>query len=343
MRKIKAIAYGVGKMGKLLSKYMVEKGVEIVGAIDANPEIVGKDLGEVVGLSYPLGVTISDDADTVLSEQKADIAVLALFTWMEAMYPYYKRCIEKGLNVISTSEEPLYPWTTSPELTSDLDKLAKAHGVTITAGGFQDTFWVNLVVLLTGVSHTIETVTGQQKYNVDEGGPMGAKKRHFGETKGEFYQKIREQGTPPSYTRMALEAVIAGLGLTIKKIQSSVRPTLDDVDIDSKALGRIIKKGEVTGMVEITEIETEQGIKFQTELIAKAYREREVDINRWSIKGVPNLSIEHNDRVETLREASTQIVNRIPDVINAEPGYITVEKLPLLKFRAFPLDYYLKK
>jgi len=69
----------------------------------------------------------------------------------------------------------------------------------------------------------------------------------------------------------------------------------------------------------------------------------EVYINRWSVKRVPNLSIEHNDRVETLREASTQIVNRILDVINAKLGYVIVEKLPLFIFRAFPLVYYLKK
>ena len=30
----------------------------------------------------------------------------------------------------------------------------------------------------------------------------------------------------------------------------------------------------------------------------------------------------------------TQLVNRIPDVINAEPGFVTIEKLPKLRYRA---------
>ena len=30
----------------------------------------------------------------------------------------------------------------------------------------------------------------------------------------------------------------------------------------------------------------------------------------------------------------TQLVNRIPDVINAEPGFVTIEKLPKLHYRA---------
>ena len=33
MRKIKAIVYGVGAMGRVMTKFMVEKGVDIVGAI----------------------------------------------------------------------------------------------------------------------------------------------------------------------------------------------------------------------------------------------------------------------------------------------------------------------
>lgn len=53
MEKIKAIVYGVGMMGKMMTKLMVEEGVNIVGAIDLDPEAVDKDLGDVAGLGYP--------------------------------------------------------------------------------------------------------------------------------------------------------------------------------------------------------------------------------------------------------------------------------------------------
>ena len=76
-QKIKAVQYGVGKMSLYTMRYMLEKGIEIVGAVDVNPAVIGKDIGEILGREK-LGVVVvpTENAEEMMQTTKPDICII---------------------------------------------------------------------------------------------------------------------------------------------------------------------------------------------------------------------------------------------------------------------------
>ena len=93
-------------------------------------------------------------------------------------------------------------------------------------------------------------------------------------------------------------------------------------------------------MSAVVTTETEEGITIESECVGKVYAPDEADRNDWTLMGEPDTQVVIN-RPATVELTCATIVNRIPDLINAAPGYVTTDLMrPLMGFNQMGISVY---
>ena len=348
MEKVKAVQYGCGKMSVYTMRYMIEKGIEIVGAIDINPEVIGKDIGEIIGCEK-LGVCVAgeNEAKNLLEEKKPDICIVTTRSLIGELEKPLILCASLGINAIRTCEEAFFPMNSNPVLTQKIDELAKKNNCTITGSGYQDIYWGQLITSIAGSTQSIKKIKGSSSYNVEEYGIALAEAHGAGLTLSEFNEKIASVDRIsdekrqeiinsgeylPSYMWNVNGWLCEKLGLTVKSQTQKCVPQTNNSDIYSSTLNMTIKSGDATGMSAVVTTETEEGIVIESECIGKVYAPDEYDKNVWTVEGEPTTTITV-EKPNTVELTCGSVVNRIPDVISAKPGYVPTEQMGELQFK----------
>ena len=334
-RRIRLIQYGLGAMGSLMVRLAANReGLEHVGAVSASGRHSGLDLGEVCGLGKRLGVTITPSLEQALQGTTADVMLHATVSTMAEVMPEIRPGIQAGLNVISLAEELSYPWERSPDQSSQLDRAARDRGVTVLGTGVNPGFMMDLLPLnLSGICASVKAIRVRRVTDFSVYGQSVMEHIGANLTPGEFEDGLRNGrvvthvGLPES-----IQMVAKGLGWKLGQLTEERHPLVSP----SRRLaeGITVEPGRVCGFRQKAWGQAKTNtIELEIfGIILPDPSEDGVTPGTWvEIEGDPGMSVAITGGISNEGGLATaaHAVNAIPLVVDANPGLLTVRKLPV--------------
>ncbi len=247
--RLGVVHFGLGPIGLAIARLVAERsGLRSIGAIDMNPELVGRSLSAVAGQSKPGDdVTISADMAATLGAARGGVVVQCTGSSLERVAPQILAAIEAGCSVVSTCEELSFPWTSHADLARLLDEAARAAGVAVLGTGVNPGFAMDyLPLVLSGTARRVDAVV---VHRVQDAGvrrlPL-QRKVGAGMSVAEFRQHAATHELGHVGLRESAEALAAAFGWELTRLDEAIEPLVADRPTPS-GLGEI-PSGAVTGL-----------------------------------------------------------------------------------------------
>jgi hypothetical protein len=328
MRKLNIVSFGVGVIGGLTSKFILEEKqshLNLVGAYDIDPNKVGKDIGSVIGLDHPVGIRISDDLDKVITED-VDAAIHTTSSYLRDAYSQLEPIISHGVDVVSSCEELSYPYVVDRKLSSKLDLMAKKHGATVVGTGINPGFLMDaLPITLTAPCKSIKKIKITRRMNAATRRIPFQKKVGAGMTKDEFEVAIRDKQISGHVGLEQSVAMLAdAIGWKLDRVEiGRVEPVI--AEAPAKGGYAAIPPGRVAGVKQSAR--GWMGGKALIELNFMAYVGSEEEYDQVEIDGTPPVNCRISPCVHGDHGTVAMLVNMIPKVVNSPPGLYTMKDM----------------
>lgn len=319
---------GIGPLGQKTVSYLLERqSIEIIGALDVNPELIGRDVAEIAGCD-PIGVAVSSSLDAEVY-QAADCAVLTTVSTMQAITPQILELVNRGVPVVSTCEELSFPWDESPELAKTIDDAAKEHHVAVVGTGINPGFLMDsLPSFLTALCQEVEAVEVTRYQNAATRRLPFQKKIGAGQTPEAFAELVSQKKIRHVGLTESVQLIANSLGWQLSKTEDIIQPVIVDKQVQSNEI--TIEPGGIAGVQQIG-----RGYVGGVEKITldfKAWIGEPDPRDTIVIKGRPDIESTIKGGVNGDVATCAITINAIKQIIRTTPGLHTMADIPSVTF-----------
>ena len=327
MDTIDIVLIGLGPMGQKTVRFIQDRpGLRVVGAVDVNPTLHGRDLGEVANLDR-LGVPVSSSLEECLKSAQPKVAVLTTVSDMKRITPQIEGALLHGLPVVSTCEELSYPWDTAPELAERLDRAAKDAGVAVLGTGVNPGFLMDsLPIFLTAVCQRVDTVKVHRLQNATFRRVPFQKKIGAGLSLEEFEAKKADGSLRHVGLTESMHMIAASMGWKLDKTEDIITPIVADQEIKTEAM--TIVPGFAAGVQQIG-----RGWEGGRERITMNFRAAIGEPESYDmveIIGEPDLTSTIPGGVNGDTATCAITLNAVKTILTAPAGLRTMADMPLI-------------
>ena len=334
-QNVKVTIWGFGAMGSGIAEVLLrKKGVDIVGVCDIHPDRVGKSLFDVLGVprNGRNDVIIQSDITKVFSKGSCDVVLLATDSYTRKAFDKIKLIVELGINVISTAEEMAYPKAKEPELAAELDRLAKANGVSVLGTGINPGLIMDLlVILMTGACTDVEFIRAERVNSLSPFGPAVMEEQGVGISLDTF-QEQSKAGHLAGHVGFneSVNMICDAIGWKLDKaVEQTMEPIVSTVLRETKYAQ--VLPGNVAGCT-MKGFGTVDG-RLAVEMVHPQQIEPQLEGTDTGdyvvIHGTPNINLSNKPEVPGGIGTIAMCINMIPQIINARPGLHTMIDLPV--------------
>ena len=326
---LRIVQYGLGPIGQATAETAISKAgaMTLVGAIDIDPNKVGRDVADVVGDGVPnTGVRVSDDAEAVLAETRPDVVLHTTTSFLDGVQSQLIECAEAGAHVVSSTEELSFPYERAPDASERLDRVAREEGVVIVGTGVNPGYAMDTLPLMaTGACTEVQAVHVERVVDASERREPLQRKVGAGLSRSAFAEKKATGTFGHIGLRESLQMVADGLGWPLEETEETLQPVMADEAQETPHLS--VEEGAVAGIHHAIagHVNGEERLSLDLKMYVGAREPRDAV----RVTGDPPIDLVAKGGIFGDTATVAALVNAAPLAMKANPGLQTVADLPV--------------
>ena len=329
MKNFNILQIGLGPLGIKTCNFIAKRdGLKTIAAVDKNPALVGKDLGELCG-GEASGIIVMGSIAEAIKNKKPDVAILTTVSDMERITPQIEEIVAHGIPVVSTCEELSFPWKTSPHLARKINEAAIAGNVAVLGTGINPGYLMDVLpVFLTAVCQDVKTVSVNRFQNAQFRRIPFQKKIGAGLTLEEFEKKKEDGSLRHVGLTESIHLIAHRMGWPLDKTEDIITPVVATKTIDTPAM--TIAKGNAAGVRQEGNGYVNGEVKIKLTFQATVGEPESYD--EVIIQGTPHVHSKIAGGVNGDVATCAITLNAIPQVLRSAPGLKTMVDIPPVSF-----------